>query len=268
MAGKWAIAGAGADVPHFTIRKIGVADLREVLARGYDDFLAMPSQMGFLGMIYLIYPLVAYLIYRVTFGYDLLPMFFPLLGGFAFFGPFAAFGLYELSRRRELGLEFDWKYAIRAMRSPAIPAIGALALALAALFLIWLDAAWMIYKLCFGNLTPASVGEFLSLVFTTKAGWAMILIGNGVGALFAAMVLTLSVVSFPLLLDCNNVGLLTAVQTSVRAVMENPKTMMLWGVIVVGALMLGCLPFFFGLAIIMPILGHATWHLYRKVVAR
>lgn len=265
MAGKWAIPNVGTSVPHCSIRKIGTADLRDVLRKGYEDFMAMPDIFGVLGMVYLIYPVTAYLLYRLTFGYDLMPLFYPLLAGFALIGPFAAFGFYELSRRRELGLEFDWRDGLRALRSPSAPSVLVVGAALAALFLLWLDAAWLIYRMTFGSFVPGSLGEFLRLLLTTKAGWALILAGNATGLVFAAVVLSISVVSFPLLLD-RDVGAMAAMQTSLRVVTENPRTMALWGLIVAGALVLGMIPLFVGLAVVMPILGHATWHLYRRVV--
>lgn len=109
------------------------------------------------------------------------------------------------------------------------------------------------------------IPDFLSRVFTTRAGWTLIIVGNGVGFLFAAGVLTISIVSFPLLLD-RDVGAVVAVLTSVRAVLRNPLTIAAWGLIVATLLVIGSLPLFVGLAVIMPVLGHSTWHLYRKLV--
>ena len=106
---------------------------------------------------------------------------------------------------------------------------------------------------------------FIHDVLTTSHGWALIIAGNVIGFIFAAVVLSISVVSFPLLLD-RDVGAAVAVQTSIRAVLANPLTMALWGLIVALALVIGSIPLFVGLAIVMPVLGHATWHLYRRVV--
>ena len=113
---------------------------------------------------------------------------------------------------------------------------------------------------------PASVMAFVGDVFTTGAGWAIIVVGMGVGFLFALLVLAISVVSFPLLLD-RDVGLGVAIWTSVRVALANPRAIALWGVIVAVGLALGSIPLFLGLIVVMPVLGHATWHLYRKVVA-
>lgn len=257
-------ADADASPARPMVRKIGAADLRDALAKGLDDFRAMPSHLMFLGLIY---PVVCLILGRLTFGYDVLPLVFPLLAGVTLIGPFAAIGLYELSRRRELGLAVSWGHAFGVLRSPCIRAIVTLGVVLTAIFFAWLAAARAIYELTFGSAAPASIAAFIRQVFTTPSGWALIVVGNGIGFLFAVVVLTISVVSFPLLLD-RDIGVVTAVQTSARAVLKNPKTMAMWGLIVAGALTIGCLPLFVGLAIVMPVLGHSTWHLYRKVVAR
>jgi uncharacterized membrane protein len=118
-----------------------------------------------------------------------------------------------------------------------------------------------------GGAVPASLDEFARQILTTPAGRQLIIVGNGVGFLFAVVVLVISVVSFPMLVD-RNVGAAIAVRTSVRAVLENPVTMAMWGLFVAGTLVIGSLPFFFGLAVVFPVLGHSTWHLYRRVVGR
>jgi uncharacterized membrane protein len=141
----------------------------------------------------------------------------------------------------------------------------ALGLFLVAIFLTWIAVAQAIYVATFGYEPAASMPDFARQVFTTREGWTLAIVGNFVGFLFAVVVLMLTVVSFPLLLD-RDVGLAAAILTSVRAVLANPTIMALWGVIVAALLLIGSLPAFFGLAVVVPILGHATWHLYRKVV--
>jgi uncharacterized membrane protein len=245
------------------VRKIRPADLVDALARGLDDFWAMPTtNVIFLSLLY---PVVGLLIARMIFGYELMPLLFPLAAGFALLGPFAAIWLYELSRRREQGLDVSWQHAFDVLRSPSLPAIVALGLLLMTIFVIWIATAHAIYVAYFGYAPPQSVAAFLRDIFTSPAGWALIVIGNGVGFLFAALVLTISVVSFPLLLD-RKVSAGVAILTSVRAVLRNPASMALWGLIVAAGLVIGSLPLFFGLAVVMPVLGHATWHLYRKAV--
>jgi uncharacterized membrane protein len=244
------------------VRRIVPADLMDALKKGYADFAAMPSHAIFLCIVY---PLIGILLAGLTLGYALLPLLFPLAAGFALVGPFAAIGLYELSRRREAGVDVAASNALDVLRSPSIGAIVALGVLLMAIFLIWIAVANAIYVAYFGYAAPVSIGQFAHDLLTTSAGWKLILVGNGVGFLFALTVLMISVVSFPLLLE-HEVGAAVAVLTSVRAVMANPLTAALWGLIVAGLLMIGSLPLFLGLPVVLPVLGHATWHLYRKIV--
>src|SRR4051794_10630712 len=262
MAHSHVIGGESLSQAPPQIRTIGLADLKDALARGLDDFLAMPSHAVFLCLIY---PVVGFVLARIVLGANVLPLLFPLAAGFALIGPLAALGLYEMSRRREHGLDVSWKHALDVGRSPSLGAILALGLLLVAIFLTWIAVAQAIYVATFGYVPAASMPDFARQVLTTPEGWTLAFVGNLVGFLFAVLVLTLTVVSFPLLLD-RDVGVAVAILTSVRAVLANPVTMAFWGLIVAALLLIGSLPAFFGLAVVVPILGHATWHLYRKVV--
>jgi uncharacterized membrane protein len=138
-------------------------------------------------------------------------------------------------------------------------------LILVAIYLAWLVTAGLIYAATFGSNPPGSMGHFLTDIFATGPGWTLLIVGCGVGFVFAAIVLVVSIVSFPMLLD-RDVGVETAITTSVRVARENPRTLAIWGLIVAGLLIVGSIPLFLGLAIVLPVLGHATWHLYRKIV--
>jgi uncharacterized membrane protein len=244
------------------VRHITLADLRDAVARGFEDFAAFRSDVVFLCVVY---PLVGLVLARLVFGYELLPLLFPLASGFALIGPVAAVGLYEMSRRREAGAEITWADAFGVFHVPAFGAILLFGLLLMAIFVAWLYAAIAIYDLTLGPDQPVSVSAFIHDLLMTDAGWALIGIGIGVGFLFAVIVLAISVVSVPLLLD-RDVGLGVAIGTSLRAVAANPGPMAAWGLIVAVGLVLGSIPFFIGLIVVMPVLGHATWHLYRRVV--
>jgi uncharacterized membrane protein len=246
------------------VRKIDASDLRDALVRGFSDYRVQPTHLIILCVMY---PVVGLFLARLTFEYDVLPLLFPLISGFALIGPLAATGLYVLSRRREQGLDMSWWHVFDVLRSPSIRAIVTLGLIMAGIFVAWLFAAQEIYRSNFGLWAPVSVSDFVHQVFGTSSGWNLILVGCGVGFLFAVFVMTISVVALPMLLD-RNVGVVTAVRTSIQAVLTNPGAMAIWGLIVVGALVIGALPFFIGLAFVLPVFGHATWHLYRKLVER
>ena len=263
MATAHVLVGVGTETASPVVRRISPADLLQALRSGLDDFAAMPSHAVFLCLIY---PVVGFLLVLTgRSAQTMLPLLFPLAAGFALIGPLAALGLYEMSRRREQGLDVSWKHALDVFRSPSLGAIMALGLLLVAVFLTWIAVAQAIYVAIFGYEPAAAMPDFARQVLTTPAGWTLAILGNGVGFLFAVVALTLSVVSFPLLLD-RDVGAAVAILTSARAVMANPIVMACWGFIVAVLLLIGSLPAFFGLAVVVPVLGHATWHLYRKVV--
>ncbi|SEC96770.1 Uncharacterized membrane protein [Rhizobiales bacterium GAS191] len=258
MANWHVIAGASGTWAQPGIRKIDLADIKDSLARGLDDFLTMPSHLIFLCLIY---PIVGVALAAS----NALYLLYPLASGFALLGPLAAIGLYEISRRRERGMDTSWRHAFEVLRSPAMPSLLALGLLLMIIFLCWLTTAQALYERLLGQDEPASYSLFIKDVLTTSRGWALIVLGNGIGLVFAILVLSISVISFPLLLD-RDVGAALAIHTSLRAVLANPVMMALWGLIVAALLVIGSVPLFIGLAVVVPILGHATWHLYRKVV--
>jgi uncharacterized membrane protein len=244
------------------IRKIGLSDLRDSLERGWEDFKAVPSHAI---ILCLIYPILGLVLARIVLGYSVLPLLFPLAAGFALIGPFAALGLYELSRRRERGEEASAWDALDVLHSPSFGAMLGLGTLLLALFVTWIATAQAIYVAAFGYESAAEIPDFAGRVLTTPQGWWLIIVGCGVGFLFALVALCISVVSFPLMLD-RHAGAGDAMVTSLRAVAVNPIPMAAWGLIVAALLIAGSLPLFLGLAIVVPLLGHATWHLYRKVI--
>lgn len=256
-------ANSAGTLDHVSVRKIGIEDLFDALRRGFDDFMVKPSHVIF---IIVIYPIVGVVLATWTSaGGNGLPMLFPLMSGFALIGPFAALGLYEISRRREEGLDTSWSHALDIRHSPALPSIAAVGIMLFAIFITWLLVAQALYVHAFGQVPPTSLGVFIRDIYATEGGRTLLLTGLAAGFVFAVIVLCTSVIAFPLLLD-RDVGAYEAIHASVRAVAANPVPMAVWGLIVAVLLAIGSLPLFAGLIVVLPVLGHATWHLYRKVV--
>jgi uncharacterized membrane protein len=269
---SWALSDVGRSLTHPrlhaieappAVRRIDRRDLMQSLREGMADLAAVRDDVLFIGVIY---PIAGLILANLFFRYDFLPMIFPMASGFALLGPVAAIGLYEISRRREDGEHVNWATGLKVLSSPALGSIVGLGAVLLILFFAWLAIAYGIYAVTLGPEPPKSAAVFFERVFETPAGWAMIALGVAVGAVFAAVALAIAAISFPLLLE-HDVGMATAVRTSLKAVAENPTTMALWGLIVAGLLVLGSLPALAGLIVVMPLLGHATWHLYRRLVA-
>lgn len=259
MAEVWTTAAPEASAPD--VRRIGLADLGAALRAGWQDFLAAPTQIAFLCVLY---PVIGLLAATMASGQDVMHLLYPMAAGFALVGPIAGLGLYEISRRREAGRHADWRTAFEVLRAPALGAIMVLGIALVAVFVAWLWAAHAIFAATIGQV-PAELGLW-GAVAGTAEGARLILWGNLVGFLFAGAVLVLTAISFPMLLDRGG-GVAPAVATSLRVFLANPVPMAAWGLIVAALLLLGSLPLFIGLAVVLPVLGHATWHLYRRVVA-
>src|SRR5271170_1151699 len=246
------------------VRSIGPRDCFSALAEGFDDFFALPTYPAFVGLFYAVAGVALVGMSSFT---SALQLVFPLAAGFALIGPFVAIGLYEMSRRRDRGLAVRGRDAFAVFRSPALPSILAFGLLLLMIFAAWIFAAELIYAWLYGPDPPVAALPFLTDVLTTTRGWLLIIVGGLVGVCFAALALCISVVSFPLMLD-RDVGLVPALEASLSVTRANPLAVALWGLIVAAALVVGSLPLFTGLAVIMPVLGHATWRLYRKAIER
>ncbi|MDE3123117.1 MAG: DUF2189 domain-containing protein [Paracoccaceae bacterium] len=244
------------------LRHITPSDVWQALRRGVDDFAALRTEVAFLCLFY---PVVGLAMCWVAFHESLLPMLFPMMSGFALLGPVAAVGLYQMSRKRERGGTATWADAFSVLAEPSFGAIFVLGLFNIATFVVWLLVADGLYGATMGPAVPASIPAFVHDLWTTQAGWALIALGIASGFVFAALVLVVSLVSFPMLLD-RNVGLPVAVVTSVALARQSPAAVALWGAIVAGSLLVGAIPALLGLVVAVPILGHATWHLYRAAV--
>jgi len=248
--------------PH--VRRIKEADLRWALAEGWKDFR---EKRGDVIVLALIYPLVGLIAALMAFNGKLLPILFPLVAGLSILGPAVASGFYEIARRREAGLEASWRHFLDPLRRPGRGGLAVLTAGLAVLFVLWLAVAWLIYSATMGALPPTGLMDFMGQLFTTPQGWAVIVLGYAVGLAFAIATLAASLVSFPMMVD-KPVDPVTAIETSVHAMMENPMVTAQWGLRVAGLLVLGCIPAFIGLAVVLPVLGYATWHLYTRLITR
>ena len=246
--------------PVTTPKTLGIRDIRASLAAGWADFRAAPTQLFFLCALY---PIAALVFGRIAMGGDLFPLLFPAASGFALLGPLASVGLYEISRRRERGQDAGWRNAFDVIREPGFVSVAVLGAGLVVLFVVWVAVAQAIYRVTLGSTPYSSVGDFAARLFGTPDGWVLIVVGNLVGFIFAAVALAFSVFSIPMALD-RAVLPGEAVRASLASVARNTVTMALWGLIVAVLLLLGSIPAFIGLAVVLPVLGHATWHLYRR----
>ncbi|EJW13733.1 hypothetical protein A33M_0063 [Rhodovulum sp. PH10] len=244
------------------VRSVSVRDIVEALAAGLRDFQSAPLYGLAFGAVYAGGGLLIVLsALAAGVGY----LAYPLAAGFALIGPFVAVGLYEVSRRREVGDPLRWRLVLGTVLEQRNRELGWMAFVTLFVFVVWMYQVRLLIVLMLGLRSFTSLQEFLVVVTTTPEGWLFLLIGHVVGAALALVLYALTVVSFPLLLD-REVDFITAMITSVRAVVASPKPMIGWAAVIVLLLVVACLPGFLGLLLVLPILGHATWHLYRRIV--
>lgn len=246
----------------FTIRQIRISDLFACLRAGYADYGANP---GSIPLLILFYSLFALLFTLFAFGEQLRYLAFPVVAGCTLIGPLVAVVFFEMSRRRERGQVLKWRSTFRFIHTYSFAPILALSILMMVLYVAWLYMAELIYFGLFSGSEFASMSAFVNELFSTRRGGALIFYGNFVGFLFAFTAMAISIVSFPLALD-KPVTSITAITVSVRAFTSNLLVLAVWGIIVVALLMIGTALFLIGLAITLPILGHATWHLYRRLL--
>ena len=266
MATKTIARGsASRKAARISVRRISHEDLSISLRQGLDDFLTFRGDIVFAGLVYTFIGLAAVV---MTTSAPLMPFFFPVVAGVGLMGPVAAVGFYELARRREAGeKDIHWFNFLDVRKRPSVDDMGIVAGLLLGIFFVWLLAAGALYAALFGWATPTSLPQFLATIFTTPRGWALIIGGAVVGAIFGWIVLAISVVSMPMLVD-GDVTAAEAVSASWRAAHENREVMIRWGLIVLGLLVIGSIPLFVGLAFVLPWLGYATWHLYTRLIDR
>ncbi|CAL75236.1 conserved hypothetical protein; putative membrane protein; putative permeases of the major facilitator superfamily [Bradyrhizobium sp. ORS 278] len=244
------------------VRRITTADIAEALTQGLRDFQAQPLFGLAFGLIYVLGGIS--IVLCVT-AFGMVYLAYPLAAGFALIGPFVAIGLYEVSRRRELGQPISYSGIWQTIISRG--EIGWMAFVTLFFFIIWMYQVRLLIALLLGlNASFSSIKEFMTVVLTTNEGLLFLAIGNLDGAALSLVLFSLTVVSFPLLLD-RDVDFVTAMITSVRAVVTSPGPMIGWAAVITVLLIVSALPYFLGLLVTVPVLGHATWHLYRRIVA-
>lgn len=264
MVATQAAPAADTTAPEIPVRTLSSSDLKLSLREGWKDFMSMRGDLIFVGLLY---PLIGVVTAAVALGTNFMQLFFPIAAGISLLGPIVAVGFYELARREEAGLHSNWSHFFDVVKRPSADGLGAVAALLVLIFALWVAVAQGLYAALWGTTAMDSIGGFLSRLFTTPEGWALIVAGNLIGATFAVLVLAISFVSLPMLVDCN-VDARTAVDTSIRAFRANKGLMIRWGFTIGVLLVLGSIPLFIGLAVVLPWLGYASWHLYTHVIDR
>lgn len=244
------------------VRRISFSDLRDVLRLGWSDYIAAPQYGLFFAGAYVV---GGFLLFSAVALLRIHWLAYPLVIGFSLIGPFIASGLYEVSRRREQGIELRWSQILGVVAGQHRRELGWMAFVMLFVFWIWMYQARTLVAVFFGSQGFATFDGFITAVFTTTNGWLFLLAGHVVGAILAFTLFALTVVSCPLLLD-RDADFVTAMITSIRAVTTSPVVMLSWGLLVIIAVVITGLAGLIGLMITLPVFGHATWHLYRRLV--
>lgn len=242
------------------VRDISVADLIDIMAAGLRDFRAAPKYGLVVGGVF---ALGGWLLLIMLWKLGLIYLSYPVAMGFALIAPFAAVGFYAVSERLESGKPLSWGALWGAIRGSTQRDLRWMALITGFAFFIWVDMAAMLFMVFIGF--NALDGNFFNTLFGTTEGWMFLIVGNFAGAVLAMIVFSISVVSFPMLFD-RDVDFVTAMVTSVRLVIANPKSMVIWCIIIAVLTGLALMSVFVGLVVVLPVIGHATWHLYRRAV--
>jgi uncharacterized membrane protein len=245
--------------PVTVARDLTLRDLWAALAAGARDFLACPLFGLFFGSIYVGGGLfVGY----ALFAWKSPTWLIPAAAGFPLIAPFVAVGLYEVSRRREAGLPRSWRAVLGALRGRGDDEIISMGVIVFVAFSFWMIVAHSIFAIF---LAESGIGSESLAIFTTQAGIAMLVVGGAIGGLMALAFYAVTVMSLPMLVD-REVDFLTAIITSLAVINHNRPVMMAWALIIAVLLFVAMIPAFLGLLIALPVLGHATWHLYRRAV--
>lgn len=244
------------------IRRLAPGDIAGCLRAGMTDFRKAPLYGLFFGGFYFLGGMFILASLRI---FGMPWMIIPVAIGFPLIGPFIAVGLYEVSRRLAAGEPPEWRGVLTVMLKQRERQLGWMAFVVLFIFWIWIYQVRLLLAIFLGFKSFSGVGAFLTVVTTTPEGLGFLLAGTIVGAVLAMVLFSATVISIPLLLD-REIDLVSAIITSFRTVIENPVAMIGWGIVVTLLAMFAMLPVFAGLPIVLPVLGHATWHLYRLAV--
>lgn len=244
------------------VHALTAADIREALMQGFDDFRRAPLFGLFFAGVYVVGGLI---IVQSLFVWQQSWMIYPVAIGFPLIGPFAAAGLYEVSRRLQAGEPLAWNAILSSVRIQGSREFSWMAFVILFIFWIWMYQIRLLVAIILGRMSFSTLDKFLDVVLHTPEGWLFLAVGHVVGAVLALILFSVTVVSIPMLME-RNVDFVTAMVTSVKAVFASPVVMLGWGVIVTLAVMVSMVPAFLGLLVTLPVLGHATWHIYKKAV--
>ena len=253
---------AAGQPPRISVSALTAPQLREALAAGVRDFRRAPAFGLFFGAIYAVGGI---LISLTLLQFDLGSVAYPLAVGFALIGPFVAVGLYEVSRRLETDTPLTWGGVLGVVFAQRKRQIAQMVFVVVFALLMWMYQVRILLAVFLGFRSFATLGEFWTVLTTTESGLWFLLVGHGIGAVLSLVVFALTVVSFPLLLD-REVDVVTAMITSVKAVFASPVVMIAWAALIAACIYVSIGLAFLGLLITLPILGHATWHVYRQIV--
>ncbi len=244
------------------IRKVTGDDISAALKAGFSDFLARPIMSGFFGLFYAVFGIL-FVWALVWLGK--IWMVIPAVVGFPLVAPFAAAGLYEMSRRTQKGESFGWSEILVVMANQRKREMGWMAFVTLFVFWVWMYQVRLWLALVLQNASFSDFDGFLTTVFFTPQGWTFLAIGTCVGAVLSAALFTVTVIAMPMLLE-REIDFVSAMLTSVHVVTESPRVMLTWAAIISIIMMVSLIPAFLGLIFTLPILGHTTWHLYKRAV--
>nr|WP_316654962.1 DUF2189 domain-containing protein [uncultured Gellertiella sp.] len=256
------IANRPSGQPRIRIKPVRLSDIRTALGKGWADFAATPRYGLFFGAIYALGGLFIVATLRLI---HIPWMIIPVVIGFPLIGPFIAVGLYEISRRREAGIGITWKAILSEVFRQRERQLSWMAFVVLFVFWIWVYQVRLLFALFLGYKAPAELDQLVAMILSTTQGALFLGVGTLVGAVIATVLFSLTVIAMPLLLD-HDFDFVTAMITSIRAVVENPVALLTFGFVVGLLALLAMLPLFLGLLIVLPVLGHATWHLYRATI--